>query len=70
MASDKTNVKVSLRFLRNLGNYETIAVEIGTEDWVREGETASTAMDRVYEFVEEQLIKRVQEIESDLNGSK
>jgi hypothetical protein len=70
MPSDNTHVKVSLRFLRNLGNYETVAVEIGTEDWVREGETAATAMDRVYTFVEEQLVRRVQEIEADLSGNK
>lgn len=70
MCSDKTNVKVSLRFLRNLGNYETIAVELGVEDWVRDGETATTAMDRVYDFVESQLIEKVQDIEADINGSK
>lgn len=70
MSDGRTNVKVSLRFLRNLGNYETIAVEMGIEDWVRDGETASSAMDRVYDFVEEQLIRRVQDIEADLSGSK
>lgn len=70
MCNDKTNVKVSLRFLRNLGNYETIAVELGIEDWVRDGETATTAMDRVYDFVENQLIEKVQDIEADINGSK
>jgi hypothetical protein len=43
---------------------------MGVEDWVRDGETASSAMDRVYDFVEEQLIQRVQEIEADLSGSK
>jgi hypothetical protein len=65
-----TRVKVGLRFLRNLGNYETIAVELGIEDNVRQGENVSQAMDRVYGFVEEQLISRVQEIEADLSGSK
>lgn len=65
-----TRVKVGLRFLRNLGNYETVAVELGIEDNVRQGENVSQAMDRVYEFVEGQLIQRVQEIEADLSGSK
>lgn len=65
-----TRVKVGLRFLRNLGNYETIAVELGIEDNVRNGENVSQAMDRVYTFVEEQLIQRVQDIEADLSGSK
>ena len=65
-----TRVRVGLKFVRNLGNYESIHVDVGVEDYVRDGETASSAMDRVYEFVEGQLIQRVQEIESDLNGSK
>ena len=63
-------MRVGLKFVRNLGNYESIHVDVGVEDYVRDGETASSAMDRVYEFVEGQLIQRVQEIESDLNGSK
>ena len=37
---------------------------------VRGEETVADAMDRVYEFVEEQLIRRVQEIEADLSGNK
>jgi hypothetical protein len=65
-----TRVRVGLKFVRNLGNYENIHVDVGVEDNVRQGENVSQAMDRVYEFVEEQLIQRVQEIEADLSGSK
>lgn len=56
--------------MRNLGNYENIHVDVGVEDNVRQGENVSQAMDRVYTFVEEQLIQRVQDIEADLSGSK
>ena len=63
-------MRVGLKFVRNLGNYENIHVDIGVEDNVRQGENVSQAMDRVYEFVEEQLIQRVQDIEADLSGSK
>ena len=65
-----TRVRVGLKFVRNLGNYENIHVDVGVEDNVRQGENVSQAMDRVYDFVEEQLIQRVQEIEADLSGSK
>ena len=65
-----TTVRAGLRFVRNLGNYETITVELAVEDSVRQGENVSSAMDRVYEFVEEQLVERMQEIEADLNGKK
>lgn len=65
-----TRVKVGLKFVRNLGNYENIHVDLGVEDYVRGNETVSEAMDRVYTFVEEQLIQRVQEIEADVRGNK
>ena len=65
-----TRVKVGLKFVRNLGNYENIHVDLGVEDYVRGDETVSEAMDRVYTFVEEQLVRRVQEIEADLSGNK
>lgn len=65
-----TRVRVGLKFVRNLGNYENIHVDVGIEDSVRQNENVSQAMDRVYEFVEQQLIQRVQEIEADLSGSK
>lgn len=61
---------MGLKFVRNLGNYENIHVDLGVEDYVRGDETVSEAMDRVYTFVEEQLVRRVQEIEADLSGNK
>lgn len=61
---------MGLKFVRNLGNYENIHVDVGVEDNVRQGENVYQAMDRVYDFVEEQLIQRVQEIEADLSGGK
>jgi len=36
--SKETTVKVDLSFTRNLGNYESIKIGIGVEDWVRDGE--------------------------------
>ena len=42
-----TKVKVDLSFTRNLGNYESIKIGIGVEDWVRQAETADSATERV-----------------------
>ena len=53
-----TKVKVDLSFTRNLGNYESIKISIGVEDDVRSGENVDTATERVYQFVEEKLIKK------------
>jgi len=65
-----TIVKVDLQYVRNLGNYESIRVNLGVEDSARDGETANAAMDRVYSFVEKKLIEKMEEIESELKGRK
>jgi hypothetical protein len=67
---NQTSVRVELQFTRNLGNYESIKLSIGVEDFVRTGENTNTATDRVYKFVEEKLVEKVQEIESELKGKK
>ena len=66
----QTKVKVDLQFTRNLGNFESVKVGIGIEDWVREGENTTTATDRVFKFVEEKLIEKVNEVEEDLKKRK
>jgi hypothetical protein len=53
-----------------LGNYESIKIGIGVEDFVRTGENTGTATDRVYKFVEEKLMEKVNEIEEELKGKK
>lgn len=68
--TDRTQVRVDLSFTRNLGNYESIKIGIGVDDFVRENETVDAATDRVYKFVESKLISKTQEVEEELNGSK
>jgi len=67
---DQTKVKVDLQFTRNLGNFESIKVGLGIEDWVRDSENTTTATDRVYKFVENQLIEKVNQIEAEIKGRK
>lgn len=70
MQGNQTSVRVELQFTRNLGNYESIKLSVGVEDFVRTGENTNTATDRVYKFVEDKLIEKVKEIESELKGNK
>jgi len=65
---ESTNVRVELQFLRNLGNYESLRVSIGVEDYVREGESVDDATDRVYDFVEKKVVEKVSEIEKELKN--
>ena len=67
---NNTHVRVELQFTRNLGNYESLKVSIGVEDFVRDGESVNAATDRVYEFVENKLQEKMQEVEDDLNASR
>jgi hypothetical protein len=66
----QTSVRVELQFTRNLGNYESLKLSIGVEDFVRTGENTNTATDRVYKFVEDKLIEKISEVESELKGKK
>lgn len=66
----ETRVKVDLSFTRNLGNYESIRINVGVEDDVRKGENVETATERVYDFVENKLIQKVREVEKELNSGK
>jgi hypothetical protein len=68
--SSQSNVKVDLQFTRNLGNYESLKVGIGIEDFQRAGETIDEATNRVYAFVEKKLMEKVFEIEEELKSNK
>lgn len=51
------------RFTRNMGNFESIQVEIGVEDEPRGEEKFSEAYNRVKDFVESRLLDGVEELE-------
>lgn len=60
-------MRVGLKFVRNLGHYESIHIDLGVEDYVREEDgNVDKAMDRVYKFVESKLLDKVKEIEAEL----
>jgi hypothetical protein len=70
VTATQTSVRVELQFTRNLGNYESLKVSIGIEDFQREGEHIDDATNRVYNFVEKKIMEKVSEIEDELKGSK
>ncbi len=65
-----TVVKIDLQFTRNLGNYESLKISVGIEDFQRNGETIDEATNRVYTFVEKKLMEKVAEIEAELGNKK
>jgi hypothetical protein len=58
---DTTKIRVGLVTTVNLGNFENVKFEIMVDDFCREGETASSAIDRIYFLVEKKILEKVEE---------
>lgn len=65
--SDKTNVSVNLGYTLNIGNFQSLRVDLGCTDFVRDGENVDDAMDRVYAFVENKVIAKIDEAKKEMN---
>ena len=63
---NETKVNVTLGYTLNLGNFQSLRVDLGVVDFVREGETTNDAMNRVYDFVEAKVVEKVQEAKQEL----
>ena len=63
---NETKVSVTLGYTLNLGNFQSLRVDLGVVDSVREGENTNEAMDRVYGFVEAKVVEKVQEAKTAL----
>ena len=62
---DETKVNVALGYTLNLGNFQSLRIDIGIQDSKREGETTSEAFDRIYGFVEAKLHDKIKENQED-----
>jgi hypothetical protein len=60
-----TRVRVGIKFLKNLGNFENVTLDFEIEADVLENETTDGALDRVYEKASDHLGKRLREILAD-----
>lgn len=61
-----TTVTVNLGYTLNLGNFQSLRVDLGCTDFVRDGEDKEAAMNRVYKFVEDQVIEKVTDAKKEL----
>tara|TARA_B110000285_G_C14704652_1_gene414995 strand:- start:17 stop:226 length:210 start_codon:yes stop_codon:yes gene_type:complete len=66
MNNEETKVAVGLGYTLNLGNFQSLRIDISITDSKRESENTSEAFDRVYGFVEEKLAEKVKEATSEL----
>ena len=66
MENDNTKVNVTLGYTLNLGNFQSLRINLGVEDSRRDGETVQDAFDRVYGFVEAKLVEKINEAKSEI----
>ncbi len=66
MENEQTRVKVSLGYTLNLGNFQSLRIDIGIDEDRRESESVSEAFDRVYSFVEQKLIEKINEAKTEV----
>ena len=64
--SETTKVQWTLGYTLNTGNFQSLRLDCQVEDYVREGETTKVASDRVYDFVEQQLIEKLNEAKEEI----
>ena len=58
-------VNVTLGYTLNLGNFQSLRIDLGVVDSKRDGENTEQAFDRVYKFVEDKLTEKIQEAQSE-----
>ena len=64
---EDTKVSVTLGYTLNLGNFQSLRLDLGVVDSKREGENTDQAFERVYKFVEDKLTAKIAEAKSELN---
>jgi methyl coenzyme M reductase subunit D len=63
---EPTKVQWSLGYTLNTGNFQSLRLDCQVNDYVREGETTKEASDRVYAFVEQQLVEKLNEAKGEI----
>jgi hypothetical protein len=58
---EETKISVTLGYTQNLGNFQSLRLDLGIVDSRRDGETVDQAFERVYKFVEDKLTEKVAE---------
>ena len=61
MDSNEMKVSVTLGFTLNLGNFQSLRLDLGITENQLEGETKDEAFERVYAFVQDKLKSKIKE---------
>jgi hypothetical protein len=67
MENEDTKVSVTLGYTLNLGNFQSLRLDLGIVDSRRNGENVDQAFERVYKFVEDKLTDKINEAKAEIN---
>jgi hypothetical protein len=68
MNNEETKVTVGLGYTLNLGNFQSLRIDLSVTDNKRDGENINDAFDRVYSFVENKLSDKVNEASQEIES--
>jgi hypothetical protein len=68
MENENTKVTVTLGYTLNLGNFQSLRIDLGVVDARRDGENINDAFERVYSFVEAKLGEKVKEASAEIEA--
>ena len=68
MNNEDTKVTVGLGYTLNLGNFQSLRIDLSVTDSKRDGENTNDAFERVYSFVEEKLADKVREASAEIEN--
>jgi hypothetical protein len=68
MNNEDTKVTVTLGYTLNLGNFQSLRIDIAVSDSKRDGENTDQAFERVYSFVENKLAEKVKEASAEIES--
>jgi hypothetical protein len=66
MENENTKIGVTLGYTLNLGNFQSLRIDLNIIDNKRENENINDAFERVYSFVENKLAEKVAEAKSEV----
>lgn len=68
MNNEETKVTVGLGYTLNLGNFQSLRIDLSITDNKRDGENTADAFERVYKFVEDKLADKVREASAEIES--
>ena len=68
MNNEETKVTVGLGYTLNLGNFQSLRIDLSVTDNKRDGENTNDAFERVYKFVEDRLAEKVREASAEIES--